>query len=245
MNTTTLTLARPRTWLAAVFALTTALLFLPAQLSAQSVSVTSVQTAESQAAMTPDQALTRLMEGNERFRANGLAARDFPDQVDDTASGQFPYAIVLGCVDSRVPPEIAFDQGLGDIFSARIAGNFINTDILGSMEFATAVAGASLIVVLGHTECGAVKGACDHVELGNLTHTLSNLAPAVYAVDVDGPRNSSNAEFVNAVAHTNVEMTVQNILDRSPVIADLVDKGEVKVVGAMYDVTSGQVSLLD
>lgn len=245
MNTTTLTLAQPRTWMAAVFALVAALVLLPAQLSAQSSPLADVQTAQTQAAMSPDEALERLMDGNERFRANGLIERNLPEQVSDTASGQYPYAIVLGCVDSRVPPEVAFDQGIGDIFSARIAGNFVNTDILGSMEFATAVAGAPLIVVLGHSECGAIKGACDHVELGNLTHTLSNLAPAVYAVDVEGPRNSSNAAFVDAVAHTNVEMTVQNILDRSPVIADLVAKGEVKVVGAMYDVASGRVTLLD
>jgi carbonic anhydrase len=228
-----------------VFALVAALVLLPAQLSAQSSPLADVQTAQTQAAMSPDEALERLMDGNERFIANGMIERNLPEQVSDTASGQYPYAIVLGCVDSRVPPEVAFDQGIGDIFSARVAGNFVNTDILGSMEFATAVAGAPLIVVLGHSECGAIKGACNHVELGNLTHTLSNLAPAVYAVDVEGPRNSSNAAFVDAVAHTNVEMTVQNILDRSPVIADLVAKGEVKVVGAMYDVASGRVTLLD
>lgn len=203
------------------------------------------QTAESQATLTPSEVLSLLMEGNERYVNAGMFERDYSAQVAQTAEGQYPSAVVLGCVDSRVPPEIVFDQGIGDIFSARVAGNFANTDILGSMEFATAVAGSKLIMVLGHAECGAVKGACDHVELGNLTHTLSNLAPAIYAVEMDGPRTSKNKAFVEAVAHMNVQMTVQNILDRSPVINDLVDQGKVMVVGAMYDVATGQVTLLE
>ena len=211
----------------------------------QVVAQAVTQTAETQAAITPGEALDLLMEGNERFVEAGMIGRDYGTQVAQTAEGQYPFAVVLGCIDSRVPPEIVFDQGVGDIFSARVAGNFINTDILGSMEFATAVAGSKLIMVLGHTECGAVKGACDHVELGNLTHTLSNLAPAVYAVEVEGPRTAANASFVEAVAHTNVRMTVQNILDRSAVIRDQAEQGEVMVVGAMYDVASGRVELLD
>lgn len=186
-----------------------------------------------------------LVDGNDRYVTNRMLNRDYTVQVAETASGQYPFAIVLGCVDSRVPPEIVFDQGLGDIFSARIAGNFINTDILGSMEFATAVTGSKLIVVLGHTECGAVMGACDHVELGNLTHTLSNIAPAVDATETEGPRNSSNRDFVNAVARANVHLTVENILERSAVIRLQVEKGEVRVVGAMYDVASGKVTFLD
>lgn len=208
---------------------------------------TVTQTAASQASLTPDAVLKHLMDGNERFVAGTMLDRDLMEQVSATASGQYPYAVVLGCIDSRVPPEIVFDQGIGDIFSPRIAGNFVNTDILGSMEFATAVAGSKVIVVLGHTSCGAVKGACDHVELGNLTHTLSNLAPAVYAVgsEITGERTSKNAEFVDAVAHENVRQTVQNILDRSPVMAGLVAEGKLLVIGAMHDVTTGRVTFLE
>ncbi len=205
------------------------------------------QTAESQAALSPAEALQMLKDGNERFVSEAMLDRDLMDQVEQTAEGQYPFAVVLGCIDSRVPHELVFDQGIGDLFSARVAGNFVNADILGSMEFATAVAGSKVIVVLGHTECGAVKGACDHVELGNLTHTLSNIAPAVYAVqnDVAGPYTSGNPTFVNAVAHENVAMTVQNILERSPVMAGLVDEGKLMVVGAMHDVATGEVTFLD
>ena len=204
-----------------------------------------VQTAESQAALTPDEALALLMEGNERFVSGQMVDRDLSEQVSDTASGQYPFAVVLGCIDSRVPAEIVFDQGVGDIFTARVAGNFVNTDILGSMEFATAVAGARLIMVLGHTECGAVKGACDDVELGNLTSMLDNIEPAVEAIEMDGPRNSSNKEFVDAVTHKNVHLTVEDILEESEVIADQVENGTVRVVGAIYDVSTGRVTILD
>jgi carbonic anhydrase len=148
-------------------------------------------------------------------------------------------------VDSRVPPEIVFDQGIGDIFSARVAGNFVNHDILGSMEFGTAVAGARVIMILGHTDCGAIKGACDGVELGNLTGTLRNLAPAVSAVNTLGARASTNKDFVNAVARANVLISLQNVLDRSTVISDMVTRGKVLIVGAMYDVATGQVTLLE
>ncbi|MDX1418986.1 MAG: carbonic anhydrase family protein [Rubricoccaceae bacterium] len=207
---------------------------------------TMTQTAETQATLTPAEALQMLKDGNERFVDGERLDRDYTMQVDETASGQYPYGVVLSCIDSRVPPELVFDVGLGDIFAPRIAGNYVDADILGSMEFATAVAGSKVIVVLGHTECGAVKGACDHVEMGNLTHTLSNIAPAVYAVnDVEGERASSNKAFVNEVAHTNVRMTVTNILERSPVMAELVENGELLVVGAMYDVASGEVTFLD
>lgn len=205
-----------------------------------------VQTAESQAAMTPAEALQRLKDGNQRFLKGNMHNHNYVDQVTATAGGQYPFAVVLGCIDSRVPPEIVFDQGIGDIFSPRIAGNFVNADILGSMEFATQIAGSKVIVVLGHTSCGAVKGACDHAELGNLTQTLSNIAPAVYAVrDVPGERNSKNTAFVNKVAHTNVEMTVNNIIERSAVMRSLVEKGELLVVGAMYNVATGNVEFMD
>jgi carbonic anhydrase len=201
------------------------------------------QTAETQAALTPMEALEMLKEGNERFVNGEMMERDYTQQVAITGGGQYPFGVVLSCIDSRTSPEILFDQGLGDLFSPRIAGNFVNADILGSMEFATAAAGSKVIVVLGHTECGAVKGACDNVELGNLTHTLSNIAPAVYSVtDVSGPRTSANSEFVNAVAHENVDITVQNIIERSPVMKGLVESGDLIVVGAMYDVATGVVT---
>jgi len=204
-----------------------------------------VQTAETQAAITPDRALELLKAGNERFVNGSMMQRDYMNQVEQTATGQYPFAVVLSCIDSRVPPELVFDQGVGDIFTARVAGNFVNTDILGSMEFATAVAGSKLIVVLGHTECGAVKGACDRVEMGNLTHTLGNLAPALYAVETEGERSSQNEDFVHAVTEENVRLNVQNILERSQVIRDQVENGEVKVIGALHDVSTGTVTFYD
>ena len=204
--------------------------------------LTAPLTAEAQASLTPEGVIQLLKDGNQRFLNDESLERDFMEQVRQTSGGQYPMAAVLGCIDSRVPHEIIFDKGVGDIFSARVAGNFINTDILGSLEFATAVAGSKVIVVLGHTECGAVKGACDRVEMGNLTSTLANLAPAIYAVDdVEGPRTSANEEFVQAVAHQNVHMTVQNIVNRSPVIRQLVVDGDLIVVGAMHNVSTGEV----
>jgi len=174
-----------------------------------------------------------------------MLQRDLLAQVEATASGQFPFAGILGCIDSRVPPEVVFDQGIGDIFSARIAGNFANTDFIGSFEFATKLAGAKLIVVLGHTECGAIKGAADNAQLGNLTHTLSNLMPAVYSVtDVQGERNSSNAAFVTSVAEENVRLNVRALFTRSAILHDLVEAEQIKIVGAMHDVSTGRVSFL-
>jgi carbonic anhydrase len=191
---------------------------------------------------TPEQAVAALKDGNARFVDNGSYNRDLLAQVETTAGGQEPFAIVLGCIDSRVPPELVFDQGIGDIFSARIAGNFANTDIIGSFEFATLLAGARAIVVLGHTECGAVMGACDGAQLGNLTHTLSNLAPAVFAVtEVEGARTSDNAAFVQAVADENVRLTVEALTERSAVLRELVEEGKLQIVGGMYDVATGKV----
>lgn len=199
-------------------------------------------TAETQAALTPPEVVQLLKDGNERFLAGQAVERNFLEQIRLTAGGQYPMAAILGCIDSRVPHEIVFDKGVGDVFSARVAGNFVNTDILGSLEFATAAAGARVIVVLGHTECGAVKGACDGIELGNLTATLSNISPAVYAVrDIEGERASSNRAFVDAVAHENVDQTVHNIVDRSPIIRGLVEQGRLIVIGAMHDVATGRV----
>lgn len=199
-----------------------------------------------QSAMTPEQALQSLKEGNERFISGKMLNRDLMAQVHATATGQFPYAVVLGCIDSRVPPVFVFDQGIGDIFSPRIAGNFANTDIIGSIEFATKLAGAKLIVVLGHTECGAIKGACDHAQLGNLTHTLSNITPAVEAVkDVEGDRTSKNSSFVQKVADKNVHLNVQALTKRSDVLNGLVEDKQLKIVGAMHDVATGKVSFFN
>lgn len=202
--------------------------------------------AKAQAKLTPAEVVQLMKEGNQRFLANTPVERNFLEQIKTTSTGQYPMATVLGCIDSRVPHEIIFDKGVGDIFSVRIAGNFINSDILGSMEFATAVAGSKVIVVLGHTECGAVKGACDNVEMGNLTSTLSNIAPAVYSVghrhDV---RNSKNKAFVDDVTHANVDLTVRNIVERSPILRQLVDDGKLIVIGAMHDVQTGEVTFFD
>ncbi len=198
---------------------------------------------DAQHTMTPEQALQLLKDGNERFTNRKMLNRDLMAQVQATASGQFPFAVVLGCIDSRVPPELVFDQGIGDIFSPRIAGNFANTDIIRSIEFATKLAGAKLIVVLSHTECGAVKGACDNAQLGNLTHTLSNITPAVEAVkDVEDDRTSNNSLFVQKVADKNVHLTVHALTKRSEVLNGLVEEKRLKIVGAMHDVATGKVS---
>lgn len=193
--------------------------------------------------MTAEEALAQLQEGNGRFVAGRPAERDLMQQVRQTRNGQSPFAAVLGCIDSRVPPELVFDQGIGDIFSVRVAGNFVNEDVLGSLEFACKVAGASLIVVLGHSHCGAVMGACDGVRLGHLTGMLGHLKPAVDAVPVsDGERTSENAAFVRRVAEKNVELSVAAIRARSPVLREMEDQGAIAVVGAMYDVASGVVT---
>lgn len=208
--------------------------------------LTAPLTAETQAALTPAAVLQLMKDGNRRFLAAEPVERDFLAQVRATAAGQYPMAAILGCIDSRVPHEIIFDKGVGDVFSARVAGNFVNTDILGSLEFATAVAGSKLIVVLGHTECGAVKGACDHVTLGNLTSTLANIAPAIYAIDdLGGERTSANRDYVQAVADENVHQTVQNMVDRSVVLRGLVASGDLAIVGAMHDVATGVVTFFE
>lgn len=204
------------------------------------------QTGESQSSMSPADAIQMLKDGNARFLDGAMLNRDLLAQVEQTGSGQYPFAAVVSCIDSRIPTEIVFDQGVGDIFNARIAGNFVNTDILGSLEFATAAAGSKAIIVMGHTHCGAVKGAADNVKLGNLTATLEKIKPAIDAVkDVEGERNSKNAEFVQKIADKNVELTIEKIKKDSPVIRDLYEKGEVAIVGAMYDVETGKVTFMD
>jgi carbonic anhydrase len=205
-------------------------------------------TKETQATMTPEKSLQYLKEGNLRFQNNLKANRNLLEQVNDTCDGQFPFATILSCIDSRVSAELIFDQGLGDIFSVRIAGNFINQDILGSMEFACKLAGTKLILVLGHTGCGAIKGACDDVQLGNLTAMLSKLKPAVGAVEEPSDanqRNSKNIEFVDAVSKKNVELAIERIHAESPILAEMEKKGEIMIVGGMYDVNTGEVTFFE
>ncbi|MCF7559445.1 carbonic anhydrase [Sabulilitoribacter multivorans] len=205
-------------------------------------------TRETQATMTPKKAIEFLKEGNVRFQNNLKANRNLLEQVNDTSEGQFPFATILSCIDSRVSAELVFDQGLGDIFSVRIAGNFVNEDILGSMEFACKLAGTKLIVVLGHTSCGAVKGACDDAKMGNLTKLIEKITPAVNATSEPKDaslRNSKNLEFVDSVAKKNVELTIQRIHQESPILSEMEKKGEIKIIGAMYDINSGAVEFYD
>lgn len=203
------------------------------------------QNRETQAQLTPARAKEILLEGNKRFVSNLKVNRNLLQQVNETSEGQFPFAIMLSCIDSRTSAELIFDQGLGDIFSARIAGNIVNDDILGSMEFACKVAGSKLIVVLGHTKCGAIKGACDHVQLGNLTGLLDKIEPSVKAVEYEGDRSSKNAEFVEMVAQTNVVKMVEEIKKRSDILRDMIENGEIGIVGGMYDVETGVVDFYD
>lgn len=205
-------------------------------------------TRETQATMTPKKAIEFLKEGNVRFQNNLKANRNLLEQVNDTSDGQFPFATILSCIDSRVSAELVFDQGLGDIFSVRIAGNFVNEDILGSMEFACKLAGTKLIVVLGHTACGAVKGACDDAKMGNLTKLIEKITPAVKATTEPKDaslRNSKNLEFVDSVSKKNVELTIVRIHQESPILSEMEKKGEIKIIGAMYDINSGAVEFFD
>jgi carbonic anhydrase len=198
-----------------------------------------------QSAKTPDQALQRLMDGNARLLAGKTVNCDLLAQIEATAGGQAPFAAIVGCIDSRVPPELVFDQRLGSVFAVRVAGNFVNTDIIGSLEFATKVSGAKLVLVLGHSECGAIKGAIDNVQLGNLTATLSNIWPAVEATDgIPGDRSSKNKAFVQAVAETNARLAARMLIERSPTMTGLIDAGSLKVVAAMHDIATGRVSVL-
>jgi carbonic anhydrase len=203
-------------------------------------------TEESQSTMTPEKALQYLKEGNIRFQSNLKANRNLLQQVNETSEGQFPFAVVLSCIDSRVSTEILFDQGLGDVFSIRIAGNFVNEDILGSMEFACKIAGSKLVLVVGHTKCGAIKGACDDAKLGNLTKLISKIKPAVDSVlEPKENRNSGNSEFVENVSRNNVLLTMENIRKQSPVLDEMIKNHEIGLAGAMYDVESGAVEFYD
>ena len=203
-------------------------------------------TKEMQSAISPNKALDLLKEGNKRFVNNLKINRNLLQQANDTSDGQHPFAVILSCIDSRTSAELIFDQGLGDIFSVRIAGNIVNDDILGSMEFGCKVAGAKIIVVLGHTKCGAVKGACDNVTLGNLTGLIAKIKPAVdQEMTTTDNRNSSNSNFVENVAELNVSLSVKNILIKSTIIADMVKNEEITIVGGVHDISTGEVKFFD
>jgi len=206
-----------------------------------------VLTAAEQDALEPYDVIELLREGNRRFVTNDLTLRDHSQMVRKSTEAQYPKAIVLSCVDSRVPVEDVFDRGIGDVFVARVAGNFVNQDILGSMEFACAVAGSKLILVMGHEHCGAVKAAIDRVELGNITGMLANIRPSVEVARAGyrGEASSANAEFVHEVCERNVLDTVAAIRSRSPVLAGLEEQGVIRVIGAIYDMDTGVVSFLD
>ena len=203
-------------------------------------------TKEVQDQLTPQSVLTDLMEGNERFTSGNIQNVDNKALVEQTVGGQFPKAVVLSCIDSRVPVETVLDQAIGDVFVARVAGNFENVDILGSMEYSCKVAGSKLVLVLGHEACGAVKAACDGVELGNITHLLSNITPAVKqsAVEVEGEANSSNNAFVAKTVENNVKLTMDRIREKSPILKEMEDNGEIDIVGGVYMLSSGKVELL-
>lgn len=201
----------------------------------------STQTKQTLSTMTPDKALEMLKAGNQRFVENKQEKRNFAEQIAQTSEGQYPFAVVLGCVDSRVPPEVVFDLGIGDIFGIRIAGNFVNEDILGSMEFATKVVGSKHILVLGHTSCGAIQGAKDQVELGNLTGLLNKLQPAVKAAK---ETNTGGDPDINEIAEMNVQLTIEQVKQQSPILRELWENGEIGISGGMYDVYTGKVTFL-
>ena len=209
--------------------------------------VREVLTAEAQQALTPDQVIADLKEGNARFVEGRMINRDYPAQAEATVSGQHPKAAILGCVDSRVPPEIIFDQGIGDVFVGRVAGNVEDVNLVGSLEFATKVAGSKAIVILGHSSCGAIKGAIDGVQLGNLTELLNDFdKPIARAGEaVEGEVSSKNTALVDFTIEENVRQTIADILEQSPVIAEMAANGEIVVVGAIYDLASGRVTWLD
>ena len=201
---------------------------------------------ESQSTMTPSMAMEILKDGNKRFVSNLKFNRNLLQQVNETCDGQWPFAIVLSCIDSRTSAELIFDQGLGDIFSIRVAGNILNEDILGSLEFATKLVGTKVVVVLGHTKCGAIIGACNHVEMGNLTTLLNKIQPAIYSEKKTSEnRTGSNAAFVKNVTELNVVLTIDRIRRESPIIAELEQQGTIKIIGGIYDVENGRVAFFN
>lgn len=206
--------------------------------------VEQVLTREQQEALTPDAVIATLQAGNVRFTDNDLTARNHSEQVRNSTLSQYPKAIVLSCVDSRVPVEDVFDRGIGDLFVARVAGNFVNEDILGSMEFACKVSGSKLILVLGHEHCGAVKAAVDNVELGNITAMLQKIKPAVDRVEYEGERSATNQAFVHKVCEQNVKNALDQIRDKSAILKEMEANGAIKIVGAMYNMSNGKVDWL-
>jgi carbonic anhydrase len=213
-------------------------------LSAQVTPGSGALTKERRDRMTPAQVIDELKKGNERFRTGKMIPHDYRDQQRSSAAGQFPAAVVLGCVDSRAPAEVIFDAGIGDTFNARIAGNVVNDDLLGSMEFACAVAGAKVVLLFGHTACGAVKGAIDDVEMGNLTGLLARIKPAISATTFSGEKSSKNAAYVDAVARTNVRLGIENVRRRSPILEGLEKKATIQIAGVMYDLVTGAVEFV-
>ena len=203
-------------------------------------------TKEMQTAMSPNAVLTDLLEGNKRYTGGNSQKQDNASLIQQTTGGQNPKAVVLSCIDSRVPVETVFDQGIGDVFVSRVAGNFENVDILGSLEYSCKVAGSKLVLVLGHEACGAVKAACDGVELGNITAMLDNILPAVKVSsdEVDGELNSSNSDFVAKTVENNVRLTIERIREKSPILNEMEENGEIKIVGGVYSLQTGKVEML-
>ncbi len=215
-----------------------------ASIGAPSLALAAAMTREQRDAMSPDAIIESLKEGNRRFRAGKTGRHDYLAQKRATRTGQFPSVVILSCIDSRAPAEILFDVGIGETFNARVAGNIQNDDILGSMEFACAVVGAKVVLVMGHTACGAVRGAIDGAELGNLTALLGKIKPAIDKTAYDGDRKGSNYDFVDAVAKTNVALTMDAIRSNSPVLKGLEDEGKIKIAGSMYHLAGGEVKFL-
>lgn len=195
--------------------------------------------------LTPDVIINSLMDGNERFVNNELTARDYSKQVKNSAGGQYTEAVILSCLDSRIPVEEIFDRGIGNLFVARVAGNFVNEDMLGSLEFACKVSGSKLVVVLGHNHCGAIRAAVDNVKLGNITSMLEKIQPAVDNVDYDGDKSSANAEYVAKVCESNINNTIDNIKKNSSILKEMEDAGEIKIIGAIYNIENGKVDWID
>jgi carbonic anhydrase len=218
---------------------------MPSSFFQLSASLSRSLTKEERDSMTPAQVIDELKKGNERFRTGKMTRRDYLAEQRSSAKGQYPAAVILGCLDSRVPAEIVFDTGIGDTFIGRVAGNVVNDDLLGSMEFGCAASGARVILVLGHTACGAIKGAIDDVELGNLTGLLARIKPAITATKFEGEKSSKNYAYVDAVAETNVKLAVAAIHRRSPILEDLSKKGTIAIVGAMYDLATGTAKFLE
>nr|WP_024965933.1 carbonic anhydrase [Pantoea sp. IMH] len=214
-------------------------------LSVPTISFAASLSKEERDGMTPDAVIERFKQGNLRFRENRPVKHDFLEQKRSSVAGQYPAAVILSCIDSRAPAEIVLDAGIGETFNSRVAGNISNRDILGSMEFACAVAGAKVVLVMGHTRCGAVRGAIDNAELGNLTGLLDEIKPAIAKTAYSGERKGSNYDFVDAVARKNVEMTIENIRKNSPVLKDLEAQKKIKIVGSMYHLSGGKVEFFE